>query len=104
VLLPFKGEAPTLKLDERPVQGDEGQVASALHIVLSIDGDEWQDGWFHARGVAARSWAIGELSFHGRWLHWRCSADGRIVRAVSHAGATLRGPAGSVRLLIEASA
>ncbi len=103
VLLPFKGEAPTLKLDERPVQGDEGQVASALHIVLSIDGDEWQDGWFHARGVEARSWAIGGLSFRGRWLHWRCSADGRVVRAVSHAGATLRGPAGSVRLLIEES-
>ncbi|QTN23343.1 alginate lyase family protein [Rhizobacter sp. AJA081-3] len=104
VLLPFQGEAPTLKLDERPVLGDEGQVASALHIVLSIDGDEWHDGWFHARGVEANSWALGGLSFQGRWLHWRCSADGRIVRAVSHAGATLRGPAGSVRLLIEESA
>ena len=81
-----------------------GDGDSALRIVLAVDGHAWQDGWFHARGAAAGRWSIGELSFQGRWLHWRCAADGRILRAVSHAGATLRGPAGSVRLLIEASA
>jgi hypothetical protein len=104
VLLPFPGVAPRLQVSDLPVRGADGSVASALRILLSVDGSEWHDGWFHARGAGARSWAIGELSFHGRWLHWRSSAEGRVVRAVSHAGATLRGPTGSIRLLIEEAA
>lgn len=104
VLLPFEGDTPTLQIGELAVQGDDGRVASALRIVLAVDGDAWHDGWFHGRGAQARRWAIGELDFHGRWLHWRTSADGRIVRAISHAGATLRGPTGSIRLHIEEAA
>ena len=57
------------------------------------------DGWFHA-GARAGRWQLGELEFLGRWLHWRCDADGRVLRAISHAGASLRGPHGPLPLTV----
>ena len=66
---------------------------------LAFDDGEVADGWFHARGAVDACWRIGELVLRGRWLHWRTGADGRVLRALSHAGATLHGPAGALPLL-----
>lgn len=89
VLLPWHGTAATARVQALPVAGDGDTAATALDIRLQADGQRWHDGWFHARGAAVRDWRLGNLVFRGRWLHWRHGADGRVVRAVSHAGATL---------------
>ncbi|WP_298824697.1 alginate lyase family protein [uncultured Piscinibacter sp.] len=104
VLLPWRGEPARLSVNEQAVRGGHGEAATALDIRMAVDGVVWHDGWFHARGVPARHWHLGEWIFQGRWLHWRRTAGGALVRAVSHAGAMLRGPGGAVRLHVEGQA
>ena len=103
VLLPWVGSEPPLAVSELPAVGEvagEGDLTTrALRIGLTLDGEPVHDVWFHARGVVARCWRIGPYQFFGRWLHWREAADGSMLRAVSHAGATLHGPGGVVRLI-----
>ena len=101
VLLPWCDNAPLLQVADLEVHGDGVAATHALRIRLSIDGRDVHDGWFHARGVLARRWCIGVYEFTGRWLHWREAADGSILRAVSHAGATLLGPGGAIALTVE---
>jgi len=101
VLLPWRNRAPELRVRDLAVHGASGIATSALRIHLKLDGNEVRDGWFHARGAAARCWRIGRYEFTGRWLHWREAADGSMLRAVSHAGATLRGPGGALALIME---
>jgi Heparinase II/III-like protein len=99
VLLPWRdGAAPTLQVEHLAVQGEGEVQAHALRIQITRPGEARRDGWFHARGAVARRWRIGPYEFSGRWLHWREDAGGRVQRAVSHAGATLFGPQGPVRL------
>ena len=102
VLLPWQGSEPQLDVSNLPVFGEvRGEVvAHALRIRLTLDGEPVHDGWFHARGALARCWLIGPYKFSGRWLHWREASDGSIARAVSHAGATLHGPAGTIELIV----
>ena len=105
VLLPWQGREPQLLVSYVPVLGEDDifeaeVVMHALRIRLTVDGLLVHDGWFHARGALARCWHIGPYRFFGRWLHWREAADGSLLRAVSHAGATLYGPAGVIHLVI----
>jgi len=93
VLLPWQDAAPHLRVADLAVTGAGGAQASAVQI--GVDG--LRDGWFHAHGAVQAHWRIGDWEFSGRWLHWRCSPDGRLLRAVSHAGATLRTPQGLVQ-------
>jgi hypothetical protein len=95
VLLPWQDAAPDLRVADLAVRGASGAAATALRIDLG----GFQDGWFHAHGATEAHWQIGECQFSGRWLHWRCGPDGRLLRAVSHAGATLRTPQGVAQLV-----
>jgi hypothetical protein len=103
VLLPWTGSEPQLAVSDLPaigeVKGEGERVTRALRIDLTLDGEPVHDVWFHARGVVARRWRIGPYQFFGRWLHWREAADGSMLRAVSHARATLHGPAGAISLI-----
>ncbi len=90
VLVPWGCEAPDLQVEDRVVRSGDGLAGHALQIRLAQNGQTLHDGWFHDRGVHSETWLIGTHVFKGRWIHWRETADGRIVRALSHAGATLR--------------
>ena len=94
VLLASPGPATWLRVADLPVAGNSGTQATALRIELG----ELRDGWFHAHGAAQDCWHIGNWQFSGRWLHWRCGPDGRLLRAVSHPGAQLRTSFGLVQL------
>lgn len=102
VLLPWRGRPAQATVGALAARADDGREALALDIRLRADDLDWHDGWFHARSATGRTWQIGELAFTGRWLHWRLGADGRVLRAVSHAGATLRIGSRSVVLTTEA--
>lgn len=104
VLLPWRGRPAHCAVSALPARADDGREALALDIRLRADDLDWHDGWFHARSATSRTWRIGGLVFSGRWLHWRCGGDGRIVRAVSHPGATLREGARGIALQTEALA
>ena len=85
-LLPWRDAAPHLRVGTLPAVNVRGECLEAL----LIETGETIDGWFHARGGDEhRPWRIGKRVFTGRWLHWREDADGRLLRAVSHAGASL---------------
>jgi uncharacterized heparinase superfamily protein len=86
VLLPWRDAAPHLRVSALPALGQRGERLDALRI----EAGDAIDGWFHARGSDAHSpWQIGDRTFTGRWLHWREDSAGRLLRAVSHAGASL---------------
>ena len=86
VLLPWRDAAPHLHVDTLPAVDARGERINAL----LIETGKMIDGWFHVRGGDEhRPWRIGKRVFTGRWLHWREDADGRLLRAVSHAGARL---------------
>jgi uncharacterized heparinase superfamily protein len=98
VLLPWYDKNPMLQVTDILVLGECAASQPALRITLSLDEAPVVDGWFHARQAQAQLWRIGAYEFFGRWLHWREASDGRIIRAVSHLGAALRGPDGTVSL------
>ena len=110
VLLPHGAGAAALRLTALPVfpgvQEESDPHATALRVELDVNGVPSVDGWFHARGGVAEVWRIAgaaggaDLHFSGRWLHWRVDASGRLVRAISHAGATLRDSQGEVALQV----
>ncbi|CAD5373919.1 Heparinase II/III-like protein [Rubrivivax sp. A210] len=85
VLMPWQGSEPALRLDEVAVVG----APAALRIALQVDGEAVTDHWFHARGAQAAQWQIAGFAFSGRWAWWRVGADGRLLAAQSHEGATL---------------
>jgi uncharacterized heparinase superfamily protein len=94
VLLPRQGDIAALHVSDLPAHAATGGASSTA---LRIDTGDAVDGWFHARG-AEGPWCIGDWQFSGRWLHWRCDRNGLLLRAVSHAGASLRTSAGSCAL------
>ena len=91
VLLPWRDATLPLHVHALPAIGANGMRVDALHIEVG----DTIDGWFHARGNPGQPWQIGDLVFSGRWLHWREDRDGRLLRAVSHAGASLITAGGS---------
>lgn len=104
VLLPWCGRPAYAGVGALAARADDGSEAVALDIRLAADGLGCNDGWFHSRSAASRTWQIGELTFHGRWLHWRRGDDGRVVRAVSHPGATLHEGTRSIALKTQVAA
>ncbi len=95
VLLPHGEGASALRVADVVVRGASGATARALRIHTAA----FSDGWFHGRGAhESAGWSIGDWRFNGRWLHWRCAPDGSLLRAISHAGATLHTPAGACAL------
>ncbi len=100
VLVPWQAQAPRVTVEDVAVDAyaradtrtDERSAAPApraLRITLEADGARFVDHWFHARGHDAARWRIGDFEFSARWVFWREDAKGRVVRAVSHAGARL---------------
>ncbi|MFZ2650306.1 MAG: alginate lyase family protein [Burkholderiaceae bacterium] len=100
VLVAWQHTAPRVAVAEFPVRGDGGASGIALRIEVESDGAVQADTWFHARGAPYLPWSICGLAFAGRWLHLRHGADGRVLRAVSHAGATLYGARGALALQV----
>lgn len=98
VLFPWRDAPVSLRVTDCPVHGDDAPGPCAQRIQWSRGFGEVHDGWFHARGQLSSHWRIGTLRFQGRWLHWREDAEGRVLHAVSHAGATLDTPDGPVQL------
>ena len=100
LLLPWQDREPAVELSDCAVESEaSGQPARALRIDLVVDGERVTDTWFHARGAGERHWRISDFAFNGRWLYWREAADGRVLRAVSHAGAMLQGSDGAIGLI-----
>ncbi|MBL8307520.1 MAG: alginate lyase family protein [Rubrivivax sp.] len=91
VLWPTESLDAALAVQRYAVLGQTGAQAWALRIERREAGVAQINGWFHARGAAPQAWLIAGCHFRGRWLAWREDDSGRIVQAVSHAGASLRG-------------
>jgi Heparinase II/III N-terminus/Heparinase II/III-like protein len=99
-LLPWQDEAPAATIEDIAVEADGGVAARPPHaqrITLASS----VDTWFHARGATARCWRIGGFEFSGRWVHWREAADGRVLNAVSHAGARLVDRRGGAAVVLD---
>ena len=73
-----EGAAHALRIEGVGTQDDRGQVHT----------------WFHVRSGKAADAQVAEVPFHGRWLHLRHAADGRLLAATTHAGARLDLPEG----------
>jgi uncharacterized heparinase superfamily protein len=100
LLLPWQDREPAFELADCAVESEaSGQPARALRIDLVVDGERITDTWFHARGAGERHWRVGRFAFNGRWLYCREAADGRVLRAVSHAGAMLQASGGAIGLI-----
>ena len=92
MLMPWQSQEPAVTLEDIAVNADDlaaGSPPCAQRVTLMVDGALVADTWFHARGVTSQRWRIGGFEFIGRWVHWREAADGRVLHAVSHAGASL---------------
>ncbi len=89
VLLPSDERAPPLELRRVAVAG----AAHALRISGHGPGGEVHT-WFHHRGAGPAEVIVGGQPFAGRWLLLRHAADGRLLGAITHAGARLALPAG----------
>jgi Heparinase II/III N-terminus/Heparinase II/III-like protein len=89
LLLPWCGREPALALQSVPAEAGGGAVRRTLRIEQEVGGERVIDTWFHARDAEQRDWRIGRFAFSGRWVYWREAADGRVLHAASHAGATL---------------
>jgi Heparinase II/III N-terminus/Heparinase II/III-like protein len=98
VLVPWNIAAARVSVIDLAVPSDSGASGIALRIDVTLDGRRCTDTWFHARGAGAAHWQVCGLKFSGRWLHLRHASDGRVLRALSHAGATLRGTRGAMEL------
>ncbi len=95
VLLPSRDGTPALRVTDFAVHS---ATRTQLHA-LRIHTPAFDDGWFHHRGANGRGgWRIGDWQFNGRWLHWRCASNGKLIRAISHAGASLRTLEGDFKL------
>jgi hypothetical protein len=88
LLVPWRHQAPSVHLKTVPVYGAATPL-QALQIEHDSHGARQVDTWFHHRSAGDHRWRWGDLSFDGRWLHLRHSADGQLCRATSHRGATL---------------
>ncbi|MDH3459715.1 MAG: heparinase II/III family protein [Burkholderiaceae bacterium] len=98
LLLPWRGCEPAIELEDCAVQAaGSGAVtgARALRLRMTVAGERVTDTWFHARDASVSQWRIGRFEFRGRWLHWRESAEGRVLHAISHANALLQEASGS---------
>jgi len=90
VLLPWRDQEPMVDLRKYTFNTDTYEnIVQVVCVRLDIDGEPVTDHWLYTRGGGVYRGAIGRASFMGRWLYWREAADGRVLRAAAHAGATL---------------
>lgn len=89
VLVPWRIKPARAAVADVAAIGADGELGTAVRIEVELDGQTHVDTWFHARGASSRKWALCGLDFVGRWVHVRHGAAGRVLRAVSHAGAGL---------------
>lgn len=89
VLFPWRHAPIHLRVTDRPVRGESDSTGYALRIEWEEGADTVTEGWFHAQGRGDGPWCIDDLCLHGRWLHWREDAQGRVLCAHSHQGARL---------------
>lgn len=90
VLVPWARGELQPRVTLHALSGVDGSAASTLAVAWPDTARV--DRWLHARGARDR-WPVGGATFEGRWLFWREDAAGRVVQAVSHAGARLDGVA-----------
>lgn len=91
VLMPWQDYEPALEVTKYCLKSNSYyDAAYALRIDLDSNGARVADHWFHSRGAGDYRGTLGDFAFSGRWLYWRVAADGRVLHALSHAGATLR--------------
>ncbi len=100
VLVPWRTSEARVSVIDLAVPSESSTPGLALRIDVALDGRRWTDTWFHAREAGAAQWQVCGLQFSGRWLHLRHASDGRVLRALSHTGATLRGNRGSMDLQV----
>ena len=92
VLLPWREREPQIDVTKYHLKTNTYKESPQVVCVrLEIDGEPVTDHWLHTRGGGVYRGALGGASFTGRWLYWREAADGRVLRAAAHAGATLHG-------------
>ena len=89
VLLPFAGGAASMAVCDVQVMAANGEPHLALRIEWRSGREAHVDTWFHSHMDEAGLWEFGGLRFFGRWIHLRHGSDGRVRRAISHAGASL---------------
>ena len=89
VLVPWRSKPARIAVADLAAIGEDGELGTAVRIEVELDGLAHVDTWFHARGASSQKWALCGLNFVGRWVHLRHGADGRVLRAVSHVGASL---------------
>lgn len=89
VLVPWRTQPAQATVADLEAMGENGELGTAVRIEVALDGQTHVDTWFHARGAGSKKWLLCGLSFIGRWVHLRHGADGQVLRAVSHAGASL---------------
>ena len=89
VLVPWKARPARIALADLPAVNEYGEGVSALRIEVDVAGQTRVDTWFHSRRAQAQTWQLAGAQFEGRWVHFRHGADGRLLRAISHAGARL---------------
>ncbi len=88
VLVPWQAAEPAVSVTL--LCADDEQVPlRALRIEHSIGGRPVVDHWFHCRGRAVRRHRLGAFAFSARWAFWRHDAEGRLLMACSHPGATV---------------
>jgi Heparinase II/III N-terminus/Heparinase II/III-like protein len=91
VLLPTDSEeaAASLRtLVPEPADGSAQLLPPLLQLHFELEGQMVIDHWFHVRAAQPRSWRAAGLRFSGRWVHWRTTAAGEILRIRTHPGAT----------------
>ena len=89
VLVPWKARPARIALADLPAVNEHGDGASALRIEVEVAGQTRVDTWFHSRRAQAQTWQLAGVRFEGRWVHLRHGTDGRLLHAISHAGARL---------------
>ncbi len=83
VLLPGNGTPPAAQAM------DAADTSGVLHIEHAAQGETLFDTWLHARAEGRVQRRFDGFEFEGRWLLLRRDAQGRVLHALSHAGATL---------------
>lgn len=92
VLWPWQSHEPSVAVEKYSIKSNIYDVsANVLRVMFEDAGERVADHWLHMRDAGTFHGHIGGLTFQGRWLYWREAADGRVLRAASHAGAVVQG-------------
>lgn len=91
VLMPWRDQEPFCVVKKYCVKSNTyGNSLDVMQIELVANGERVVDHWLHTRGAGEFCGSAGGMSFQGRWLYWRESADAQVLTAITHAGASLQ--------------